>query len=151
MSLSQKIDQDYISAYKDKDQIKVGVLRLLKTAAKNRLVELNRTHGELEDSELMDVIIKQAKQRNDSIEQYLKADRKDLADREKMELEILSSYLPDKISEEELDEAITSAINETGASSPRDMGKVMKFLMDKYKGSVDGKQLSEKVKARLVN
>lgn len=149
MSLNEQIEKDYIAAYKNKDQIKLSVLRLLKTAAKNKLVELCRTHETLSDSELMDVIIKQAKQRQDSIEQYLQAQRPDLAEREKEELLVLEAYLPQKMGEEELGAAIDEAIRATGASSPREMGKVMKYMMDKYKGSVDGKLLSDEVKKRL--
>ena len=149
MSLSEQIDKDYIAAYKSKDQVKLSVLRLLKTAAKNKLVELCRTHETLTDSELMDVIIKQAKQRQDSIEQYLQAQRSDLAKREKEELAVLETYLPKKMSEEELQAAIDEAITATGAHSPREMGMVMKYMMEKYKGSVDGKLLSDEVKKRL--
>lgn len=149
MTLNEQIEKDYISAYKEKNQLKLSVLRLLKSAAKNRLVELCKTHGTLDDNEMMDVIIRQAKQRQDSIEQYVKAGRNDLADRERDELTILQAYLPQKLSQAELEEAIDTAIKESGAASLRDMGKVMKYMMDKYKGAVDGKLLSDTVKSRL--
>lgn len=149
MTLNEQIEKDYIAAYKEKNQLKLAVLRLLKSAAKNRLVELCKTHGTLDDNEFMDVIIRQAKQRQDSIEQYIQAKRPDLADREKAELEILQAYLPQKLSQAELEKAIDDTIRQTGASTPRDMGRVMKYMMEKYRGAVDGKLLSETVKSRL--
>lgn len=150
MTLHEKIEKDYVSAYKEKDQLKLSVLRLLKTAAKNRLVELCRTHGTLTDDEFMDVLLKQAKQRQDSIAQYMDAKREDLAQREQAELEVLQTYLPKKMSEEELESAISEAISHTSAQSGKDMGKVMKYMMEKYKGTFDGKKLSETVKSRLA-
>lgn len=150
MTLSQRIERDYIAAYKEKDQIRLSVLRLLKTAFKNRLVELCQPHGELDDGAIIDIIIKQAKQRQDSIEQYANADRRDLADREKAELIVLESYLPKKLTGEELAAAVEEAIEALGAASPRDMSRVMKYMMEKYKGAADGKVLSEVIKARLA-
>ncbi len=149
MTLNERIEQEYIAAYKAKDQLKLDVLRLLKTAAKNLLVELKRSEGSLDDSEMMDVILRQAKQRQDSIVQYRDAKRPDLAEREAAELTILQEYLPAMLSETELNDAITKAIIDTGASSPQDMGKVMNAIMAKYKGQVDGKELSNKVRASL--
>lgn len=150
MNLSQRIERDYIAAYKEKNQIRLSVLRLLKTAFKNRLVELCKPHEELDDGAIIDIILKQAKQRQDSIEQYTQAGRNDLADREKAELSFLESYLPKKLAEEELAAAVEEAVKATGSASPRDMGKVMKYMMEKYKGAADGKVLSEIVKARLT-
>lgn len=150
MTLSQQIERDYIAAYKEKNQIRLSVLRLLKTAFKNRLVELCKPNEELDDGAIIDIILKQAKQRQDSIEQYTQAGRSDLADREKAELSVLESYLPKKLTEEELAAAVEEAVEATGSASPRDMGKVMKYMMEKYKGAADGKVLSEFVKARLT-
>ncbi|MCI7568181.1 GatB/YqeY domain-containing protein [Desulfovibrio sp.] len=149
MSLFEQIDKDYIQAYKAKDAVRLGVLRLLKTAVKNKLVDLCRPGGTLDDGEMMDLIIKESKQRQDSIEQYRAANRNDLADKEAAELVVLQGYLPKPLSEEELTAVIDAAIAETGASSPRDMGKVISAVMAAHKGRVDGKVLSAAVKARL--
>ncbi len=149
MSLFEQIDKDYIQAYKAKDAVRLGVLRLLKTAVKNKLVDLCRPGGTLDDGEMMDLIIKESKQRQDSIEQYRAANRNDLADKEAAELVVLQDYLPKPLSEEELTAVIDAAIAETGASSPRDMGKVISAVMAAHKGRVDGKVLSAAVKARL--
>ncbi len=149
MSLFEQIEKDYIQAYKAKDSVRLTVLRLLKTAVKNKLVDLCRPGGTLDDGEMMDLIIKEGKQRQDSIEQYTAAGRSDLADKEAAELVVLQSYLPKPLSEEELTAVIDAAIAETGAASPRDMGKVISAVMAAHKGRVDGKVLSAAVKARL--
>ena len=148
-TLSERIEKDYIAAYKAKDQLKLDVLRLLKTAAKNLLVEMKRLNGTLTDDEMMTVLLRQGKQRQDSIEQYRAANRHDLADREAAELVVLQEYLPQPLSEEELQAAVDKAIADTGAATPQDMGKVMNAIMADYKGRVDGKQLSATVRARL--
>lgn len=149
MSLFEQIEKDYIQAYKAKDSVRLTVLRLLKTAVKNKLVDLCRPGDTLDDGEMMDLIIKEGKQRQDSIEQYTAAGRSDLADKEAAELVVLQSYLPKPLTEEELTAVIDAAIAETGAASPRDMGKVISAVMAAHKGRVDGKVLSAAVKARL--
>ena len=151
MSLNARIEQEYLVAYKTKDSLRLSVLRLLKTAAKNLLVELKRPGGELSDAEWCAVLVKQAKQRQDSIEQFRAASRHDLADKEEAELRILQDYLPKPLSPEELDAAISAAIAETGASSPKDMGRVMQKLTTEHAGRVDGKSLSALVRARLAS
>ncbi|WP_297219492.1 GatB/YqeY domain-containing protein [uncultured Desulfovibrio sp.] len=150
MSLFEQIDKDYVQAYKAKDAVRVGVLRLLKTAVKNRLVDLRRPGGTLSDEEMLDVIIKEGKQRQDSIEQYTAAGRTDLADKEAAELAIIQDYLPKALSPEELSQLIDTTISAVGATTPRDMGKVISAIMATHKGRVDGKALSEAVKARLA-
>lgn len=149
MTLNERIEQEYIQAYKAKQQLKLDVLRLLKTAIKNLLVEYKRPGGTLDDAEVMDVLLRQAKQRQDSIEQYRAANRPDLADKEAAELLILQEYLPTPLSTDELIAVIDAAIAETGASKPQDMGKVMARIMEQYKGRVDGKELSATVRNRL--
>ncbi|MEG2171924.1 MAG: GatB/YqeY domain-containing protein [Desulfovibrionaceae bacterium] len=151
MTLNERIEKEYIEAYKAKQQLKLDVLRLLKTAIKNLLVEYRRPGGSLDDAEIMDVLLRQAKQRQDSIEQYRAANRHDLADKEAAELVILQEYLPRPLSTEELAAAIDTAIHSTGASKPQDMGKVMAAMMELYKGRVDGKVLSSTVRQRLSN
>jgi len=150
MSLSARIEQDYITAYKTRDSLRLSVLRLVKTAAKNMLVELKRPGGELSDAELRAILVKQGKQRQDSIEQFRAASRHDLADKEEAELHILQEYFPLPLSPEELDAAINAVIAETGASSLRDMSRVMQKLTAEYAGRVDGKSLSNLVRARLT-
>lgn len=150
MSLLERIEKEYIEAYKAKDTLRLGVLRLLKTSVKNKLVELKRPGGSLSDAEMLDVIIKEGKQRQDSIEQFKAANRPDLADKEAAELSILQDYLPKALSAEELDAVIAATISELKATSPRDMGRVIAAIMAAHKGQVDGKALSEAVKARLT-
>ncbi|MDR0239530.1 MAG: GatB/YqeY domain-containing protein [Deltaproteobacteria bacterium] len=151
MHLSARIEQDYITAYKARDSLRLSVLRLVKTAAKNTLVELKRPGGGLSDAELCAVLVKQGKQRQDSIEQFRAASRHDLADKEEAELRILQEYLPKPLDPEELDAAISAAIAETGASSPKDMGRVMQKLTAEHAGRVDGKSLSDLVRAKLAS
>ncbi|MBQ4566579.1 MAG: GatB/YqeY domain-containing protein [Desulfovibrio sp.] len=150
MSLFERIEKEYIEAYKARDTLRLGVLRLLKTSVKNKLVELKRPGGSLSDAEMLDVIIKEGKQRQDSIEQFKAANRPDLADKETAELSILQDYLPKALSAEELDAVIAATISELKATSPRDMGRVIAAIMAAHKGQVDGKALSEAVKARLT-
>ena len=125
MSLTTRIEQDYIAAYKAKDALRLGVLRLLKTAAKNLQVELMRP---VTDEELASVVQKQAKQRQDSIEQFTAANRPDLAEKEAAELSILKDYLPEPLSEEELAAAIDAAIADVKAGKtgpvPRELQNV---------------------------
>lgn len=146
MSLLEQIEKDFIVAYKAKDSLRLGVLRLLKTAAKNLQVEQMRP---VTEEELLALIQKQAKQRQDSIEQFTAANRTDLADKEAAELTVLKDYLPEQLTAEELDAAVGAAIEATGAAGMAGMGKVIQEVMAKYKGRVDGKLVSAAVKARL--
>ena len=150
MTLYERLDKEYITAYKAHETEKVGVLRLLKSAVKNKLVDLKRPGGVLSDEEMLEVILKQAKQRTDSIEQYTAANRKDLADKEAAELKILEEWLPAKLSTTQLEEAIRTTIGKIGASSMKDMGKVMREVLSAYPGQVDGKEVYEKVKEILT-
>lgn len=149
MTLMNKIEKDYLEAYKAKKTDLVGVLRLLKAAIKNRLVELKRPGGELTDEETLDVILKQAKQREDSIEQYTSAGRSDLAEKEAHELSLLQEYLPQKLNKDELILKIKEAIQELGANGPKDMGKTISHIMAKFKGQVDGKEVANLAKELL--
>lgn len=149
MTLAQRLSEDYVAAYKAKNATVLSVLRLLKTAITNRQVELRQPGVPLADEEISSLIIKQAKQRRDSIEQYRAAGRNDLADREAEELTILEAYLPSRLSPEELDAAISAAIADTGVTDPREMGRVVGAIMARYKGRVDGKEVSAKIKEKL--
>ena len=147
MSLLQTIEVDYIAAYKSKDAIRLSVLRLLKTALKNLQVE--RSREPISDADALDVVVKQVKQRRDSIDQFRAAGREDLASKEEAEMVVLESYLPEQIAGEKLITLVTSLIAEVGAAGPKDMGKVMQALTARYKGSYDGKEASETVKTAL--
>ena len=146
MSLSAKLESDYIVAYKAKDAVRLGVLRLLKTALKNFQVEHMRPPT---DDDVLDMIAKQCKQRQDSIEQFTAANRPELADKEAGEMAVLREYMPSPLVGDELAAAIHEAIATAGATGMRDMSKVMQALMAAHKGRIDGKSGSDSVKAAL--
>ncbi len=144
--LIEKIEMDLKNALKSKDQLRVSTLRLLKSAIGYLAIEKK---DDLKDDDVISVIKKQVKQRKDSIEGFKKGNREDLAQKEHSELEILKVYLPEEITPEALSAIIDEAINETGASRPKDMGMVMKAVMAKTKGSADGKAVSSIVNEKL--
>ena len=147
MSIVEQIEKDLVGAMKAKEELKLSVLRMAKAALMNKKVELGKPVG---DPEALAVLRTLVKQRGDSAEQFRKGKRDDLADKEEAEIRIIELYLPASASAEEIDAAVASAIQETGATSAKDMGKVMKATMAKLAGkNVDGKQVSEKVRARL--
>ena len=147
MSLVEQIEKDLVGAMKAREELKLSVLRMAKAALMNKKVELGKG---VEDAEALAVLRTLIKQRRDSVEQFRKGKRDDLADKEEAEIKIIERYLPARASEEEIDAAIASAIQETGATGAKDMGKAMKAAMAKLAGkSVDGKRVSEKVRARL--
>ena len=146
MSLGEKLDQDYIIAYKAKDAVTLSVLRLLKTAIKNHQVEHLKVP---DDAAILDIIARQCKQRQDSFDQFTAANRHDLAEKEAAELVVLRAYMPKQLSAEELLALVDRLVAETGAASMKDMGKVMQALATGYKGQFDGKAASETVKAAL--
>jgi uncharacterized protein YqeY len=135
-------------ALKSRDDLKVSVIRMIKASLKNKEIE---KMGSLTDDEILSILSTLAKQRRESIEQFSAAGRTDLADRETRELEIIQSYLPKQLTPEELDIIIRSAINESGASSLNDLGKIMKVLMPKVKGAADGKAVNLRVKELLAS
>jgi uncharacterized protein YqeY len=147
MSLNEKIGADIAAAMKAKDPGRLSALRMLKAAVMNKEVEKGRA---LDDAEVLQVVASLVKQRRDSIDQFTKAGRHDLADKETQELGILDTYLPPAISVEEIDAAVAAAIAESGATSPKDLGKVMKAVMPKLAGrNVDGKAVNEAVRRKL--
>jgi hypothetical protein len=121
-------------------------LRLIKNTLHNREIDLRR---ELEEVEVLQALASMAKQRNDSIEQFRNGGRQDLVDKETRELKVIQEFMPAQLSEEDVSREIEAAIAEVGATSIRDMGKVMKVLMPKLTGKADGKAVGDKVKARL--
>lgn len=145
-TIQGRIESDYIVAYKAKDTVRLAVLRHLKTAAKNREVEALRP---LSDDDFLEIIARQIKQRRESLEQYEKHGRTDLAAVESAELAVLQDYMPTALTEAELAQAIDRLVAETGALGPKDMGKVMQALTLAFKGRYDGKKASEAVRARL--
>ena len=148
MSLSERIEKDYVAAFKAKRTDEVAVLRMLKAAVKNKQVELRR---ELADNEILDVVAKQVKQRQESIDQFRAAGRVDLAEIEERELLILRTYLPTALSPAELEEAVSTTIQALGASGMKDMGRVMNAILSEYAGRIDGKELSALVRAKLTS
>jgi uncharacterized protein YqeY len=145
-SLSQRIQDDVKSAMRNKDKERLGVLRLITAAIKQREVDERIT---LDDSGVLAVLEKMIKQRKDSIEQYEKAARADLADKEKYEIGIVQEYMPSQLSDAEIDKLITEAITSTGAAGMKDMGKVMAQLKGPLAGRADMGAVSAKIKAKL--
>lgn len=147
MSLQQQIIADLTEAMKAKDADRLSVLRMVKANLMNRKIEKG---GELTDEEVRKALQGLVKQRRDSIEQYTAAGRSELAEKEAQEIGFIEVYLPQGASAEEIASAIDEAVTETGASSMKDMGSVMKAAQAKLAGkTVDGRDLSEAVKARL--
>ena len=149
MTIQQRIDSDLKDAMRAKDAAKLGVLRMLKSAMKYAAIEKSGAEGELDDTEATQVIRKQVKQRQDSIESFEQGGRPELATKEKDELTILSAYLPQAMSPDELANAVRETIAETGATSRAQMGVVMKALQAKLSGRADGKSLSQEVQRQL--
>ena len=146
MSLLQRLDQDMKTALKESDKLKLSAIRLAKAAVKNQQIEKGR---ELSDEEIQSVISTLLKQRKDSIEQFSKGGRQDLADQESRELAVLQAYMPEQLSPAELDKIILQAIQESSSTDEKDMGKVMKILMPRVKGLADGKTVNIRVKELL--
>ena len=149
MTLPERIDSDLKDAMRAKDANKLGVLRMLKSAIKNAAIEKGGASATLDDAEATQVIRKQVKQRQDSIESFEKGGRAELAAKEKDELTILNGYLPQAMSGEELATAVRDTIAEVGATSRAQMGAVMKALQTKLAGRADGKTLSAEVQKQL--
>jgi len=147
MSLQQQIVADLTSAMKAKDAERLSTLRMVKANLMNRQIEKG---SELSDDEVTKALQSLLKQRRDSIEQYEKAGRNELAAKEQSEISVIETYLPQAASAEEIDAAVATAISESGATSMKEMGAVMKAAMAKLAGkSADGKLVSEAVKSRL--
>lgn len=145
MDILKKIDDDLSTSLKAKDEIRVSTLRMMKAALKNAEIE-KRQKGGLKEEDITGVLSSLVKQRMESVEQYTKAGRVDLADKESREIEIIQEYLPEQLSEEEIESLIRSAIQETGVSSVKEIGRLMKVLMPKVKGRADGRVVNEKVR-----
>lgn len=146
MSLKERLKADMKEAMKAKDKVRLSTIRMINSLIKNAEIE---KRGELTDEEIIQLLMKYAKQRKESIEMYEKGGRQDLVEKEKAELAIVESYLPEQMSEEEIREIVKKAIEEVGAESVKDMGKVMKIVMPKVKGKADGSLVNKIVKELL--
>ena len=147
MGLNEQVGADIASAMKARDSSRLSALRMLKAAIMNKGVEKGR---DLDDTEVLQVVASLVKQRRDSIEQFSKAGRTDLVEKETGELTVLQAYLPPSATPEEINAAVAEAIAETGATSAKDMGKVMKAVMPKLAGkNADGKAVNEAVRRTL--
>jgi uncharacterized protein YqeY len=150
MTLVERITQDLTAAMKAQDAPRTSTLRMAKAALKNKEIDKK---GPLDEAEAQRVVQGLVKQREDSVEQYAKADRTDLADKERAEITVLKSYLPAEVSDEEVAAAVEKAVTETGASSAKDMGRVMKAALAALAASgksVDGRRVNEAVRKRLA-
>jgi uncharacterized protein YqeY len=147
MGLAQDVNAAITSAMKARDQVRLGPLRMLKAALTNKQIEKGH---ELDDAEALQVVASLVKQRRESIEQFQKGGRTDLVEKEAREIQILEAYLPPAMDAAELDGLVQTAITEVGATSPKDMGRVMKDLMPRLAGrGVDGKAVNELVRRKL--
>jgi len=149
VNLSERVDSDLKTAMREKNATKLGVLRMLKAAVTNATIEKGGADSKLTDGEAIQVIRKQVKQRQDSIESFEKGGRAELAAKEKEELSILQSYLPQGMSADEISKVVRETIAEVGAGSKAQMGAVMKALQVKVAGRADGKTLSAEVQKQL--
>ena len=147
MAFIDRIQKDLTEAMKLKDELRLSVLRMVKTALKNKEIEKIRPLDEAESLQVLQTLVKQ---RKESVEQFSKGGRKDLADKETREIAIIETYLPAGANEAEMDQAIEAAIAETSATSPKQMGAVIKAARARLEGkTVDGKALSDRVRERL--
>ena len=145
--LEENIFNDYKQAMKSKDPLKVSVLRLLRAEITNLAVAKKKNN--LDDSEVVSLIKKQIKQRQDSIEQFTQGGRLEMAEKEKQELELLKPYLPEELSADEIKEIIEDVVVATSACGAKDMGKVMKEINARISGKADGRLVSDLVRERL--
>ncbi len=145
-SLKQSIQNDMKQAMRDKDSARLATIRLINAAIKQREVD---ERIELSDDQVLEVLTRMLKQRRDSVAQYEEAGRTDLSENEKFEIGVIEAYMPPALDDSELDSMVEAAIAESGASGPRDMGKVMGLLKPRIQGRADMGAVSGKVKARL--
>jgi uncharacterized protein YqeY len=146
MSLKETLQEDWKTALKNKDNFRAGVLSMTRAA----ILQVEKTDGsKLDDAAVVDVISKEVKQRRESIVDFEKGNRQDLVDQTQKEIEILLDYLPQQLTEDEIAEIVRSAVNVSGASSMKDMSKVMSIIMPDVKGRADGKLVSQIVKQFL--
>jgi hypothetical protein len=147
MSLHDRLTEDLKLAMKARDQLRMDVIRMIKAAVLNKEVEMKK---DLDDAEMSRIMTTMIKQRKESVEQYEKGQRAELAAKERQEISIIEAYLPKALSPDELDQTVDAVIRETGAASSKDMGAVMKAVMARLAGQpVDGKHVSDLVRSKL--
>lgn len=146
MLILDHLNQDMKQAMKDKETLKLSVIRMLKSSLKNEEINLGRS---LNEDEELSILSRELKMRQDSLQEFEKAGRNDLADKARLEIEVVKSYLPAQLSTDELREIIREAVNASGATSKKDMGKVMGILIPKVKGRADGKLVNQLVSEML--
>jgi uncharacterized protein YqeY len=147
MSLRDRLTEDLKLAMKARDQLRMDVIRMIKAAVLNKEVEMKK---DLDDAEMSRIMTTMIKQRKESVEQFEKGQRAELAAKERQEISIIEAYLPKALSPEELDRTVAAVIHESGATSAKDMGAVMKAVMARLAGQpVDGKQVSDLVRSKL--
>jgi uncharacterized protein YqeY len=149
MSLREKISSDLKNALRDRKAVDLSVLRMLQSAIRNKEIEKKRGDAGLTDEEVVEVIMSEIKKRKEAIEGYIKGQRQDLVDKENAEIAVLMGYMPKQMGEAEIREEAKKAIEEAGAKTPQDMGKVMKILMPRMKGKADGALVNKIVKEEL--
>ncbi len=147
MEIRRKIEEDFKQALREKDELTVSTLRMLKSALQNK--EIEKKGKQLSDEEVLKIVAKQVQQHRDSIEQFTRGRRADLVDKESKELEILQKYLPRQLSAQEVGEVVKKVIAETGAKDKTAFGTVMKSVMAELKGRAEGKLVSQIVSAQL--
>ncbi|WP_019636289.1 GatB/YqeY domain-containing protein [Paenibacillus fonticola] len=146
MNLSERLNEDMKQAMKSQDKFKLSTIRMVRATIKNLEIDLKRP---LNDNEVLDILSREIKQRKDALQEFEKAGRDDLAANVKAEAEIIAVYLPEQLTEEEIQVIVQQTIQETGASSKADIGKVMSALMPKVKGRADGKLVNQAVQQLL--
>ncbi len=146
MSLKARLNDDMKLAMKSQDKFRLSVIRMVRAAIQN--VEIDKK-VELSDDEVLVVLNREVKQRNDSLQEFKNANREDLASKTEREIAILMEYMPQQLSREELEVLVQEAVTETGASSKKDMGKIMQYLMPKIQGRADGKLVNQIVQQYL--
>lgn len=145
-TITQRLDTEFKEALKARDELRISALRMIKASLKNKEID---KRAPLTGDEIIAVLSSMAKQRRESIEQFTAGGRIELAEKERKELEIIQTYLPAQLSPQEIDTIIIAAIKESNASSPADMGKVMKLVVPRLKGAADGKSVNQRVKELL--
>ena len=148
MTKIDDLQKEIMQAMKDKDTLKLNVLKMVKGAIQLEKINNGR---ELNDELFIDVVVKQIKERNESIEEFKKGNRQDLVDKTQAEVDILNTYLPEQLSEEEVDKIIDAIFDEVKPTSQKDMGAVMREATAKLKGQADMKMVSTKIKDKLAN
>ena len=146
MGIDEKVNNEMVLAAKAKDKVRLSAIRMIKTGIHNREIDLKRKMTEAEFLQLLSTMVKQ---RKDSIDQFQKGGREDLVEKETAELKVIQEFMPEQMSEADVDREIEMVIKEVGAAGIKDMGKVMKVLMPKLTGKADGKAVGEKVKVKL--